>query len=149
LCGEPIELDPRDCLSSLPGVTYFQEMEKIMSYKKYKNIPTHIHGIRFDSAKEGKRYLELKIMERAGEITALELQPRYNLVIDAAPVRYTSPSKAGGKASNRVIYYKADFQYRNKEGNLVVEDVKGVDTAASKLKRALVEHMYRIKIDII
>jgi len=115
--------------------------------RKYRNKPTVVDGIKFQSTKEANRYRDLKTLELAGVITHLELQPRYDLVIDAAPVRYTSPSGAGKRASNRIIYYTADFQYRE-DGNLIVEDVKGFDTDVSKLKRALIEHMYRIKIRI-
>lgn len=40
---------------------------------KYKNIPCEADGIRFDSKKERRRFLELKGMYEAGLITDLKL----------------------------------------------------------------------------
>ena len=46
---------------------------------KYKNKKTQIDMYVFDSTKEAKRYRELKLLEMAGEISNLELQPRFLL----------------------------------------------------------------------
>jgi hypothetical protein len=48
---------------------------------KYRNIKTIVDGITFASKKEAKRYSELKLLERAGMITDLELQPAFNLIL--------------------------------------------------------------------
>ena len=48
-------------------------------YRKYNNRKITIDRYVFDSVKEGKRYRELKLLESAGEIKNLELQPRYIL----------------------------------------------------------------------
>lgn len=50
-----------------------------MKYNKYGNIKTVIDGIKFDSKRESERYLELKLLEKAGEISDLKLQPRFIL----------------------------------------------------------------------
>jgi len=48
-----------------------------MAQNKYHNQPVTIDGIRFASKREGKRYSELKLLEQAGSITDLKLQPRF------------------------------------------------------------------------
>lgn len=88
-------------------------------------------GIRFDSRKEARRYIELKAMLDAGEISSLELQPEYEIL----------PSyKKNGKTVRRMVY-RADFRYFCGE-KLIVEDVKGVATPEFKLKKKLVEYFY-------
>ncbi len=95
---------------------------------KYGNTKTTVDGITFASKAEANRYCELKLLVRAGEITDLELQPRFNLY---------------GMGHTRVCFYRADFQYKEIDGkggpvlNLVVEDVKGVRTAIFSLKAKL------------
>ena len=46
---------------------------------KYKAKPLTVDGIRFASQREGSRYRELKLLEKAGQITGLELQPVFEL----------------------------------------------------------------------
>ena len=46
---------------------------------KYYNQKITIDGHEFPSKKEGNRYLELKLLQKAGEISNLELQPRFLL----------------------------------------------------------------------
>ena len=48
---------------------------------KYRNVKTEVDGILFASKKEARRYSELKLLERAGEIAHLELQPRIKICI--------------------------------------------------------------------
>lgn len=68
---------------------------------KYKNQKTQIDMYVFDSAAEARRYKELKLLERAGEISNLELQPRFLL---------QDSFKKNGK-TYRKIEYIADFKY--------------------------------------
>lgn len=76
---------------------------------KYGNKPTVVDGFRFDSIAEAKRYKELKLMELAGEIRDLVLQPKF--IFEYRGVRIGS--------------YKADFQYLLPHSPvLIVEDVK-------------------------
>lgn len=101
---------------------------------KYHNRKVIVDdGIKFDSLKEAKRYKELKILEKADEITELRLQVPFEL----------QPSfKKNGKTI-RKIEYIADFvYYDNKLQKYVVEDVKGYKTDVYKLKKKLFEYKY-------
>lgn len=91
-----------------------------MSYSKFHAKPTVVDNIRFDSKREAARYSELRLMERAGQIEGLELQPRFPLIVD-------------GK---HVCDYVGDFLYVER-GKTVCEDVKGFKTRDYKLKRKL------------
>ena len=46
---------------------------------KYNNSKTIIAGTKFDSRKEANRYCELTLLEKAGAIKDLELQPVFIL----------------------------------------------------------------------
>lgn len=93
-----------------------------------------IDGIRFDSRAEMQRYLELRMLERAGQIKDLERQVEYVLV--PKHVR-----KDGSKCLG--IVYLADFRYLDLRTNrVVVEDVKGALTEAYRLKRTLLLFRY-------
>ena len=85
-------------------------------YRKYHNKKTVADGIKFDSKLEAERYSQLKMMERAGIIRDLELQPEYELI----------PSfRKNGKTWRRTVY-KADFRYILCENDkTIIEDVKG------------------------
>ena len=48
---------------------------------KYNARKVEIDGITFDSLKEANRYSELKLLEKAGLIKDLTLQPRFNLKV--------------------------------------------------------------------
>lgn len=100
---------------------------------KYKNKKTIVDNIKFDSKAEANRYIELKLLEKSGKISDLELQPKFEL-----QEKYIN--NKGEKV--RAITYKADFCYL--EGNkIIVEDVKGVETKEFKIKRKLFENKYR------
>ena len=96
---------------------------------KYRAIKTTVDGIKFDSKKEAARYKVLKLLEKAGKITELELQPRYDLIVNL--------TKCG--------FYKADFRYFE-SGKEVVEDVKGMKTPVYNLKKKLIKAIYGIVI---
>ena len=98
---------------------------------KYKNKKTQIDMYIFDSVKEARRYKELKLLEQAGEISNLELQPHFLL---------QESFKKNGK-TYRKIEYIADFKYIE-NGKTKVEDVKGVQTDVFKLKHKLFEKKY-------
>ena len=100
---------------------------------KYHNKWVIIDGIKFQSEKEGKRWQELRMLERAGEITLLARQVKIELV----------------PKSNlfRAVYYVADFVYVDKRtGKTVYEDVKGVRTDVYKLKKKLLYWRHGIEI---
>lgn len=88
----------------------------------YEKIPDKRYEAVFDSVKEYKRYNELKVLEKAGQISKLERQKK--LVIQPA---FTYKDE-----KIREIAYKADFFYCDSDGNFVVEDVKGYDRKKQK-----------------
>jgi len=96
---------------------------------KYRAQPVVIDGVRFASKKEGARYLELKLLEKSGAIKNLELQPRYDLIVNAV----------------NCGFYKADFRYFQ-NGKRIVEDVKGVRTSTYILKSKLLRALYNVEI---
>lgn len=105
---------------------------------KYGAQPTTIDGIRFASKAEARRYCELKLLEKAGEIRELELQPRYELL--AWPGRCDRTRAVVG-------HYVADFRYRKgPTGLLVIEDVKGMKTALYRWKKKHFESQYGLEI---
>lgn len=99
---------------------------------KYNAKKTMFDGIQFDSQKEAFRYGELKLLERAGEIAELELQPRFLL--------QEGFTDSKGKR-RRKIEYVADFQYIE-NGKIVVEDSKGFKTDVFKIKEKLLLKKY-------
>lgn len=100
---------------------------------KYGAAKTEVDGITFDSRKEARRYAELKILEKAGEIEGLRLQPEYELI----------PKYRKNGHTVRRTTYRADFEYTEKAtGQLVVEDVKGFRTETYRLKKKLLEYLY-------
>lgn len=99
---------------------------------KYGNRKTVIDGITFDSKKEARRYSELKLLEAAGEIAELELQPTFTLTGRNA-LKYKS---------GRLVKYKADFRYYDIRKQVwIIEDAKGMPTPAYKLKAAIMADM--------
>jgi hypothetical protein len=101
---------------------------------KYGAQKTVVDGITFDSKKEAKRYQELKLLERSGEISHLELQPSFKLFCGNEPIKFDS---------GRQAVYKADFAYFDyKVNRRVIEDAKGFRTPEYKLKRAIVHAMH-------
>lgn len=98
---------------------------------KYRNKKVQVDMYVFDSIAESKRYKELKLLERAGEIKDLELQPKFLL---------QESFKKNGK-TYRKIEYVADFKYIE-NGKTIVEDVKGMQTDVFKIKHKLFEKKY-------
>ncbi len=91
---------------------------------KYGSSKITIDGIVFDSQAEATRYGELLMLQRAGKIKGLELQPRFTVW--------------ESKSTGEKIVYVADFAYLDIDHIFeVVEDVKGVETPVYKLKRKM------------
>jgi hypothetical protein len=88
---------------------------------KYNAKKTEVDGIVFDSVGESKRYLELKVLERIGDISDLKLQQSHKLFVGDV----------------LICTYRSDFEYLNKQGDVVIEDFKGVRTPEYKIKRNL------------
>lgn len=99
----------------------FEESTHQNKKNKFRNTRCFFDNRWFDSAKERDRYIDLKLLERIGEITNLECQKRYQL-IEAASIK-------GEKRKKPAIQYIADFTYiRTKDNSLIVEDVKSSAT---------------------
>ena len=104
---------------------------------KYGAKKTVRDGITFDSKHEAERYEELKLLQRFGEIRDLQLQVPFELI----------PSQIeNGKCVERAVKYIADFVYFDKNGNLVVEDAKGMKTELYRLKKKLMRYFKGIEI---
>lgn len=101
--------------------------------RKYRNTPTTVNGLVFDSKREAERYGELVVAERAGEIKNLEVHPRFPLVIHE--------QDCGA--------YVADFSYVTRDGLPVIEDVKSPATRklpTYRLKARMVWALYGLKV---
>lgn len=105
---------------------------------KYGAKKTQIDGITFASLAEARRYNELKLLERAGHITNLELQPKFEL---APSVKYTGAARA-----KPALRYQADFKFVDHLGRTIVEDVKGFKTEAYQIKRHLMLAIHGIEV---
>ena len=107
------------------------ESEDTMS--KYNACKTMVFGQLFDSKAEASRYLQLRALEKAGEIEGLHTQVSFELI-----------PKLDGQ---RACYFIADFVY-NKDGKTIVEDVKSIatKTQAYMIKKKLMLWRHNIRI---
>lgn len=118
---------------------------------KYHSRKVTRGGRTFDSAKEARRFSELSLLQRAGEIFDLRTQVKYILI--PAQREPDATGKRGGtikgKLLERECAYIADFVYKQ-NGVEIVEDVKGYkDSTAYALfviKRKLMLWVHGIKI---
>lgn len=93
-----------------------------------------IDGITFHSKAEARFYCELKLREKAGEVTDVELQPRFPLQVE----------------SEVIGVYKADFAFWDKQQNRRrVIDVKGVETREFRRTLKHVRAQYGIHIEVV
>ena len=107
---------------------------------KFKNQKVVIDGFKFDSKKEGKRYIDLKLLQRAGQIQDLQMQVSFELM---AGVKFENE-----KRKKPALRYVADFVYV--QGGLkIVEDVKSKATRrlpAYRQKKHLMMSVHGIEI---
>lgn len=116
--GEPVKVEKKAGKKNLYGA---QRVE--------------IMGVTFDSKAEGKRFLQLKAMEQAGEIQSLEVQPEFELI----------PGQNVDGKKERPVKYVADFRY-TRAGQSIVEDVKSAPTKTREfiIKRKLMLLIHNI-----
>ena len=106
------------------------------STARVKNVRKKlVNGLMFDSTKEARRYQDLELMQKAGQITDLRRQVPYPIYIK-------------GKL---ICEWRADFVYKEEaQGGqtyfIRVEDVKGWKTDIYKLKKKMVEAEYGFQI---
>lgn len=102
---------------------------------KYGAKPTIcIHGHKHASKREATRCVELHLLQQAGQIAGLQVEPQYHFVIDGRQVTFPNGRRAG---------YKPDWSYI--EGGVkVCEDLKSDATAteAFALRAALFRHLF-------
>ena len=105
---------------------------------KYGNKKIETEDGCFDSLKEYKHWRELKLMERAGLITQLSRQTKFELIPNQIE---------DGRVAERAVTYKADFTYY-RDGNFVCEDVKSRATKTRDyiIKRKLMRYVHGIKV---
>lgn len=106
---------------------------------KYGNRKVEYDGYMFDSIAEKDRYIELRLLSAANEITHLAVHPKY--------VIHDGFTNVDGKRRAQITY-SPDFEYRL-DGKWRYEDVKGVETAVFRIKRKLFEHRYSAAITIV
>ena len=109
---------------------------KVGKPNKYFAKKTVAMGLKFDSRWEAERWGQLKAMERAGVISELERQIKYELVINDI----------------KICNYIADFRYYLQEedgtSKFIVEDAKGIQTPEFKLKKKMMKAIHNIEIHL-
>lgn len=98
---------------------------------KYNAVRTEIDGLKFDSKAEGRRYETLKLLLSAGEISDLEIHPKYDL--------HVSDFETGEPVL--IGRYVADFSYFTQADEFVLEDVKSPMTRKLPLYRWKKKHI--------
>ena len=102
---------------------------KIRKQNKHRNKPTYVDGIRFASKVEARRYCELKLLKKSGDVLWFIWQVPFVLSPD--------------------VRYYADFLVVYREEGVVIEDVKGRETDVFKIKKKLMKEVHGIDIKII
>lgn len=132
-------------------------MKKIKRRSKYRSQKITRDGITFDSVKEYRRFCELRLLEKAGEIQNLERQKPFELIpaqYEEIPTGefYKRGERKGQPKMKRVciensVVYNADFVY-TENGKTVVEDTKSKATKTKDyiIKRKLMLSVHGIKI---
>ena len=93
---------------------------------KFSAVRTERNGFKFDSKKEAKRYDELTLLMKTGEVVFFLRQVPFHL-----------PGN---------VTYRVDFQIFWASGDVTFEDVKGVRTEQYITKKKLVEALYPVGI---
>ena len=118
---------------------------------KYHSKKVTVDGITFDSRKEANRYKELSLLEKAGTISNLRRQVRYQLLPPAWEEyeRYSDKTgkrlKNGRRCVEKGVTYVADFVYR-RGLETIVEDCKGHRTREYIIKKKLMRYFYGIEV---
>lgn len=101
---------------------------------KFNAKRTTVDGITFDSKREAEVYLDLKMLERAGRISGLERQRKFNLIVN----------------DEIIGRYRADFAFidHDRDGTFRVVDVKGVVTRDFRRVQKILKAAYGIEVEI-
>ena len=126
-------------------------MQRLPKYRSQQVVDAD--GNVFDSKKEYRRWVDLCLLQRAGEISDLKRQVAFELI----PAQYET-FKRYGKRGQRLldgkrlieksVVYNADFAYKDNTGALVVEDAKSPATRTKDyiIKRKLMLHVHGIRV---
>lgn len=120
-----------------------------MRRSKYGNKKAKANGRVFDSRTERGRYYTLQTLEKAGEISDLRLQVPFEIIpaiYETVEVQLKTKTKQVQKLVQRAAHYVADFVYKDKDGNEVVEDAKGFRTPEYLLKKKMMRSFLGITI---
>ena len=125
-----------------------------MKRNKYYAEKCKINGSVFDSKREARRYTQLQLLQRAGQICDLQRQVKFILV----PAQYETYErygknrrrlKDGQRLLEREVAYIADFVYFE-NGEKVVEDTKGYKKGTAydlfTIKRKLMLSVHGIRV---
>ncbi len=139
--------------------------ERVYPTRTRGNVPTlskHT-GRMFQSKKEANREPALIAMQNVGAICELRYQVPYKLEVYGTQVvdellewvdlglakefaRASKMTDAVRRSRHKIATYVADFVYQDKEGNVVVEDVKGYRERIYLMKKRLMLACHGIEI---
>ena len=116
---------------------------------KYGNKKAKHNGMIFESRRERNRYIILSALQRAGEISDLRMQVSFELipaVYETVEKQLKTKVKMVERCVQKATHYIADFVYKDKDGNIVVEDSKGMKTKEYILKKKMMRAFLGIEI---
>lgn len=100
-----------------------------MKGRKYRNVPTTVDEVRFDSKLEARYYQKLKALQAAGEV---------DFFLRQVPIHLP-----GG------VTMRVDFLVFYADGRVSFQDTKGTVTRDWDNKRKMAEALYPIEIEIV
>lgn len=100
----------------------------IQAMSKFRSVICEADDIKFRSKKERMRYLELKALQKVGEVKYFLMQ---------VPFRLPGNTR-----------HLLDFLVVRTDGSIEYIEVKGRDLPMGKMKRKMVEDIYKIKITV-
>jgi hypothetical protein len=119
-----------------------------MRKNKYNARTYKVGNEVFHSRKELRRYEELLLLEKAGQIHNLQREVKYLLIPSQMETIWKNGKPRQGKVIERECSYIADFVYEE-NGQTIVEDVKGgsaTKTDAYVIKRKLMLYVHGIRV---
>lgn len=121
-------------------------MKQKPSKSKYGNRKAAVDGVKFDSCREAYHYRRYIDLLEKGKIRDLVLQPKFDFPVNGKPLIIRTDKRPNGTR----ITYRADFSFYDVEkGCQRYIDVKGMSLYAFKLKRALMEAVHGINIEVV
>lgn len=109
-----------------------ESVKPIQKKSKYHAQKVDKYGCIWDSRKELREYERLLLLQQAGEIKTIMLQPKFEL----------QPSFIYKEKKQRAITYKADFMVVYTDGRKEIIEVKGFKTRDYVLRKKLLLYKY-------